>query len=159
MTTTEREKYGTAVCFGGSGSGKSHYLYQNITKEAEENPSLSYLVLVPEQFTMQTQKDLVMHGSRKGIMNIDVLSFVRLAHRIFEETGKGGFPVLDALSRMEVHREAAVFGDISGQICAANSPFLKPFLSALSMTISTNARSTFWEKLIAIHGSSLKNLQ
>ncbi len=40
--------------FGGSGSGKSHYLYQNITKEAEENPSLSYLVLVPEQFTMQT---------------------------------------------------------------------------------------------------------
>ena len=81
--------------FGGSGSGKSHYLYQNITKEAEENPSLSYLVLVPEQFTMQTQKDLVMHGSRKGIMNIDVLSFVRLAHRIFEETGKGGFPVLD----------------------------------------------------------------
>lgn len=81
--------------FGGSGSGKSHYLYQNITKEAEENPSNFYLVLVPEQFTMQTQKDLVMQGDRKGIMNIDVLSFVRLAHRIFEETGKGGFPVLD----------------------------------------------------------------
>lgn len=81
--------------FGGSGSGKSHYLYHNITKEAEENPSQSYLVLVPEQFTMQTQKDLVMQGSRKGIMNIDVLSFVRLAHRIFEETGKGSFPVLD----------------------------------------------------------------
>ena len=46
--------------FGGSGSGKSHYLYERIIQEAGENPGLSYLVLVPEQFTMQTQKDLVM---------------------------------------------------------------------------------------------------
>lgn len=81
--------------FGGSGSGKSHYLYQKITEEAGKNPGLSYLVLVPEQFTMQTQKDLVMMSRTRGIMNIDVLSFVRLAHRVFEETGKGAFPLLD----------------------------------------------------------------
>ena len=44
--------------FGGSGSGKSHYLYQRITREARENPDRTYMVIVPEQFTMQTQKDL-----------------------------------------------------------------------------------------------------
>lgn len=38
--------------FGGSGSGKSHYLYQRIIQEAGEHPALNYMVLVPEQFTM-----------------------------------------------------------------------------------------------------------
>ena len=100
--------------FGGSGSGKSHYLYERIIQEAGENPGLSYLVLVPEQFTMQTQKDLVMMSPAKGIMNIDVLSFVRLAHRIFEETGKGGFPVLDDEGKNLVLRK--IGGDLEEEL-------------------------------------------
>ena len=67
--------------FGNSGSGKSHYLYQQIVEESIRHPEKNYLVLVPEQFTMQTQKDLCMAHPRGGIMNIDVLSFGRLAHR------------------------------------------------------------------------------
>lgn len=81
--------------FGGSGSGKSHYLYKKMIDEAGQNPALNYMVLVPEQFTMQTQRDLVFMHDRKGIMNIDVLSFGRLAYRIFEETGKSNAQVLD----------------------------------------------------------------
>lgn len=49
--------------FGGSGSGKSTYLYNKITNEAEKHPDLNYMVLVPEQFTMQTQKDLAHDAS------------------------------------------------------------------------------------------------
>ncbi len=41
---------------GNSGSGKSHYLYQQIVNESMEHPEKNYLVLVPEQFTMQTQR-------------------------------------------------------------------------------------------------------
>ena len=74
--------------FGNSGSGKSHYLYQQIVEESIRHPEKNYLVLVPEQFTMQTQKDLCMTHPRGGIMNIDVLSFGRLAHRVFEEIGR-----------------------------------------------------------------------
>ena len=44
--------------FGNSGSGKSHYLYQKVIEDSMNHPDLNYLVLVPEQFTMQTQKDL-----------------------------------------------------------------------------------------------------
>ena len=61
--------------FGPSGAGKSHYIYSKIIQESMEHPGRSYLVLVPEQFTMQTQKALVEMHPRKGIMNIDVLSF------------------------------------------------------------------------------------
>lgn len=70
--------------FGNSGSGKSHYLYQQIVEESIRHPEKNYLVLVPEQFTMQTQKDLCMAHPRGGIMNIDVLSFGRLAHRVLK---------------------------------------------------------------------------
>lgn len=80
---------------GNSGAGKSHYLYHYIVREAMENPETDYLVLVPEQFTMQTQKDLCMAHPRHGIMNIDVLSFVRMSHRVFEETGRETKRVLD----------------------------------------------------------------
>ena len=72
---------------GNSGSGKSHFLYQHIIEEALCHPDINYLVVVPEQFTMQTQRDLVSMHPHKGIMNIDVLSFGRLAYRIFEEVG------------------------------------------------------------------------
>lgn len=93
--------------FGGSGSGKSHYLYQNIIELSGKNPGQNYMVLVPEQFTMQTQKDLVLMHPNKGIMNIDVLSFGRLAYRIFEETGKGNQPVLDDEGKNLVIRKIA----------------------------------------------------
>ena len=75
------------LILGNSGAGKSHYIFEKIIKEAAEAPEKQFLVLVPEQFTMQTQKDLVMMHPRRGIMNIDVLSFERLAHRVFEEVG------------------------------------------------------------------------
>ena len=93
--------------FGGSGSGKTWYLYHKVIEEAGKNPALNYIVLVPEQFTMQTQKDLVMLEDVKGIMNIDVLSFVRLAYRIFEETGQGNTPVLDDEGKSLILRRIA----------------------------------------------------
>ena len=77
------------LILGNSGAGKSHYLFEKIIAESMEYPNRQFLVIVPEQFTMQTQKDLVMMHPRHGIMNIDVLSFDRLAHRVFEETGGG----------------------------------------------------------------------
>ena len=73
--------------FGNSGAGKSYALYQQVIRESKEHPEQKFLVLVPEQFTMQTQKELVGLHPDGGILNIDVLSFNRLAYRVFEETG------------------------------------------------------------------------
>ena len=92
---------------GPSGSGKSTYLYQHIIQESQTYPQRNYIVLVPEQFTMQTQKDLVMMHPRHGIMNIDVLSFERLAYRIFEETGTKKLPVLDDEGKNLILRKIA----------------------------------------------------
>ena len=92
---------------GPSGAGKSHYLYQWVTRESLENPDKKYIVLVPEQFTMQTQKDLVMASPRKGIMNVEVLSFNRLAQRVLDETGENGRTILNEVGKNFVIRKIA----------------------------------------------------
>ena len=98
---------GLQFYIGNAGTGKSFGLYQKVLREAEKHPKNQYLVLVPEQFTMQTQKDFVSMSPSGGILNIDILSFQRLAYRIFEETGSGKLPVLDEIGKIFVVRRAA----------------------------------------------------
>ena len=93
--------------FGPSGAGKSYYIYHKIIQESMEHPERQYLILVPEQFTMQTQKDLVSMHPRKGIMNIDVLSFERLAFRVLEETGDIRGELLEETGKSMVLRRVA----------------------------------------------------
>ena len=51
-------------CFGASGSGKSTCLHQEIIQRSmrsmESGDNTQYLVLVPEQYSMQTQKEMIM---------------------------------------------------------------------------------------------------
>ena len=83
------------MILGNSGAGKSHFIYQKIIRESMEHPDRQYVILVPEQFTMQTQKRLVQMHPGGGILNIDVLSFERLAYRVFEEVGGDDAPLLE----------------------------------------------------------------
>lgn len=93
--------------FGPSGAGKSRQLYEEIIERAALNPKQNFLIIVPDQFTMQTQKDFVMLSDRGGIMNIDVLSFGRLGHRIMEEVGSRETPVLDDTGKSLVLQKVA----------------------------------------------------
>lgn len=80
---------------GASGSGKSTAVYKRVLQESKEYPQNQYFIIVPDQFTMQTQMDFVTMSPCGGILNIDILSFNRLAHRIFEEVGADLRTVLD----------------------------------------------------------------
>ena len=106
-------------CFGPSGSGKSHRIYEEIMQRAAEEPGRNFLIIVPDQFTMQTQKDLVMRSDRDGILNIDVLSFGRLSHRILEEVGTKEMSVLDDTGKSLVLQKVAA--DLKEQLPAMGS--------------------------------------
>lgn len=93
---------------GNSGSGKSRMLYRKMIEASIRHPEQNFMVIVPEQFTMQTQKELVMLHPKKGIMNIDVLSFPRLAHRIFEETGEDRRTILTETGKNLMIRRLAM---------------------------------------------------
>ena len=92
---------------GNSGNGKTKYLFNTIVKEAKAHPRDNYLVIVPEQFTMQTQRQLVDLSENKAIMNIDVLSFKRLAYRVFDELGITNLTVLEETGKNLVLRKLA----------------------------------------------------
>mgnify|MGYP000013668467 CR=1 FL=1 len=94
--------HGAAICTRQFGGWKILQLYQKILQEAGEHPERNYLVIVPEQFTMQTQKELVSLSPRHGIMNVDILSFDRLAHRVFAEVGGDQTPVLEDVGKILV---------------------------------------------------------
>ena len=72
---------------GSSGSGKSKRLYDILLDMSQENPDKKIFLVVPEQFTMQAQRNIVENSPGHGTFNIDIVSFNRLAYRIFEELG------------------------------------------------------------------------
>ncbi len=90
---------------GSAGSGKSYQLYREVIEESKRNPDTNYLVLVPEQFTLQTQKDIVTMHPDHGVMNVDILSFLRFAYRIFDEIGGYDAPVLEDTGKSMVLRK------------------------------------------------------
>lgn len=93
------------LILGSSGSGKSHTLYQEVIHKSMEYENGNYLIIVPEQFTMQTQKDLVSMHPNHGIMNIDILSFLRLAYRVFDELGGNDRIVLEDTGKSMILRK------------------------------------------------------
>ena len=95
------------LIFGGCGAGKTSYVQDKIIQDSLENPNQLYFILVPEQFTMQTQKDLVVRHPNHGTMNIDVVSFQRLAYRVFEELAVKNLKVLDDMGKSMVLRKVA----------------------------------------------------
>ena len=56
---------------GSSGAGKSYTVFREIIEASMAHPEKQYLILVPEQFTMQTQKELVRMHPRHGLLNVD----------------------------------------------------------------------------------------
>ncbi len=96
------------LILGNSGSGKSHHLYKNIVEASMQSPKTTFLVIVPEQFTMQTQRELVRLHPDQGLLNIDILSFQRLAHRIFEEVGADKRTILEETGKTLMLRRVAI---------------------------------------------------
>ncbi|NLZ80875.1 MAG: helicase-exonuclease AddAB subunit AddB [Clostridiales bacterium] len=93
------------LILGSSGSGKSYRLYNEIIEKSIKNKDINYIAIVPEQFTMQTQKDIVSMHPNKGVMNIDIVSFERLAYKVFDEVGINQVPILDDTGKSLVLRK------------------------------------------------------
>lgn len=120
---------------GSAGSGKSYQLYREVIEQSKMHPDTNYLVIVPEQFTLQTQKDIVTMHPEHGVMNVDILSFLRFAYRIFDEVGGGDLPVLEDTGKSMILRK--VVSEKRKDLILFGSNVKKPgFVSELKSVLS-----------------------
>jgi ATP-dependent helicase/nuclease subunit B len=79
------------LIYGRAGTGKTYYCMNEIKEEIAKAYKGPLLYIVPEQFSFEAEKELINIIGKSGIIKVEVLSFKRLAHRIFNELGfKGG---------------------------------------------------------------------
>lgn len=93
--------YGTAV------SKKSESIYRQMIHQSELHPDQNFLVLVPEQATLQVQKELLVLHPRHVLTNVDILSFRRLAYRVFDELAMKEQNILDDTGKIMILRNVA----------------------------------------------------
>lgn len=120
---------------GPSGSGKTKKIMSDITKRALSESDRTFLLIVPDQYTMQAQKDMVEMNPCHGIMNIDVLSFGRLYHKVIEEVGHGSEITLDDTGKNLLLRRVSL--EMADELEAIGSSLDKPgFIHEVKSVIS-----------------------
>ncbi|UWG96270.1 helicase-exonuclease AddAB subunit AddB [Dehalobacter sp. DCM] len=120
------------VIFGRAGSGKSYYCLHAIKEQIKRKATGKPLILlVPEQYTLQAEKDLIAVLETGGILEVEVLSFRRLAFRVFNEAGGIAFPHIHSAGKsMILFRILAALKD--ELTVFAHSADRKGFVSTLS---------------------------
>jgi len=72
---------------GKPGTGKTTFCHQEIAAKQDDNASNSLILIVPEQFSFQSEKALISATSGRGLWRAQVLSFHRLSYYVFGKTG------------------------------------------------------------------------
>ncbi len=86
------------IIYGRAGSGKTSFVLNEIKSRLgqgmsdKHKPHNALVLLVPEQFSFQAEKKLVSEVGTGGILEAEVLSFQRMAYRIFNELGGITYP-------------------------------------------------------------------
>ena len=92
------------IILGPAGAGQSEILCRKMVGSSVAHPS-SFIAIVPEQSTLKMQRDAVAAHPNHSAMNIDVVSFERLAHRVFEEQGIEESDILDDTGKVLLLRK------------------------------------------------------
>ncbi|MCR5736946.1 MAG: exodeoxyribonuclease V subunit gamma [Eubacterium sp.] len=90
---------------GKAGAGKSYRLHQMMIESAKQDENKNFIAVVPEQYSLETQKEILEQHEKHGSFQIEVTSFYRLAYAVFEEQGYSGFQVMDDLGKTLVMRK------------------------------------------------------
>ncbi|MCQ2353788.1 MAG: PD-(D/E)XK nuclease family protein [Clostridia bacterium] len=71
--------------YGNFGTGKTEYVFSQLQKDAAEGRRA--FLIVPEQMTVSTERDVLLRLPPSGQLLVEVLNFSRLANRVFRERG------------------------------------------------------------------------
>src|SRR5665647_2950393 len=72
---------------GRAGAGVDQRAIEEIGTALKQGGEKRLFLLVPEQYTLQAERNLIEQLQLPGIMQVEVLSFNRLAYRVLAEVG------------------------------------------------------------------------
>ena len=84
---------------GRAGSGKTEYCFEEILQQEHA------ILLVPEQYSLQANKELIQKTKGKAILQAEVFYFKKLAYRIFQKKGIGKTIPLSDVSKSMILRK------------------------------------------------------
>lgn len=119
------------LMLGRSGTGKTEAILRRMAESGGERPQI---LIVPEQHSHDAERALCAVGGNRVSLYAEVLSFTRLAGRVFTVSGGMAAPALDAGGRLLLMRSA--LQAVGEQLRVYARPSRKPaFLSGLIATV------------------------
>ena len=101
------------LVFGRAGSGKTRYALEAAGAAMEKDRHV--VIVVPEQFTYETERALLRTLGPQSCLYIEVLSFSRMVHRVFSECGGVACRYIDDCGRaLVMHRALQQVADRLG---------------------------------------------
>lgn len=93
------------IILGPAYAGQSDMLCKKMVERSAARPTSSFIAIVPEQSTLKMQRDVVKAHPAHAVMNIDIVSFNRLAHKVFSELGYKESDILNDTGKVLVLRK------------------------------------------------------
>ncbi len=84
---------------GRAGSGKTEQVLRALKADMATSDNRALILLVPEQFSFESERTLLKRFGIKDAARVHVLSFTRLADRVLRETGGIATQVMDEVTR------------------------------------------------------------
>lgn len=106
-------------------TGKSHEI---IRKVAAESGLGKVVLIVPEQFTFETERAVIKYKNTKS-ENISVLSFTRLYDEVMQHYGKGSLPCISEFEKTILMKRAL-------QSCSDNLTVFSKYIGYLDFSLS-----------------------
>ncbi|EOU1492264.1 helicase-exonuclease AddAB subunit AddB [Clostridium perfringens] len=126
---------GLKIIYGRAGTGKSTFCINQIKKKINNSPTNKLILLVPEQFTFQTENKVLNAIGERYVLNAEILSFKRLAHNVFNECGGATRTIMgDAGKSMLIFKVLEDLGD--NMTVFKNASRQKGFIDIASKTIT-----------------------
>jgi ATP-dependent helicase/nuclease subunit B len=79
------------IFYGRECIDKEKFIYEKINGRA--------LIIVPDQYTLEAEKQAIKYLNSKGLMDIEIISMSRLGHRLINELGGGKRTFIDKYGR------------------------------------------------------------
>lgn len=77
------------------------------SKIAQQEKTKRIVILVPDQFTLEMERQAFFYLGKQALMNVEIMSFSRLGMRIFQETGGSRKTFINDLGKVMLLRKVA----------------------------------------------------